>query len=230
MYILAGNDISKINNTVNSSIKKYSFQPINFILNEENFSEILGNIETPSLFGDRILTVVDITESDGDLAEKFIDKAKENKDLYVLYQKKLDSRTKFAKFLISNKAIVYEEKENLSPFEFGDLVVTQKFKESYEELKKLEEKGIEYISLFSGILVAMRNILNISFETNSAKSIFPGKKKFYNDLTQRYSHKDIKKIYQKLYENDLKFKRGEITDEMMVLQSMNYILTYGNNK
>jgi len=230
MYILAGNDISKINNTVSTSIKKYSFQPINYSLSEENFSEILGSIETPSLFGERILVIVDITESDTELSEKFIEKTKENKDLYIIYQKKLDSRTKFAKFLQSNKVLIYDSVENTNPFDFGDLVLAQKVKESYEELKLLESKNLEYVSLFNGILNSTRNLMNTYYNTNSKKSIFPNKRNFYQTLIEKYQEAGIKDIYQVLQENDLKLKRGEITDEMLVLRSMNYILNYGNNK
>lgn len=231
MYILAGSDISKISNTVNSSIKKYSFQTMNFNLTEENFSEILANLNTPSLFGDRVLLIVDITETDNDLSEKFIENAKEFKDLYVIYQKKLDSRTKLAKYLISNKALIYDEEiEATSPFKFGELVLNQKIKEAYEELNTLEKNEVDYVSIYSGIVTACRNLLNFSFETSTKKSIFPKSIPFFQALSKKYSQEDIKKIYGLLAENDLKFKRGEITDEMMVLSSMNYILNYGNNK
>lgn len=231
MYILAGSDISKISNTVNSSIKKYSFQTLNFNLTEENFSEILANLDTPSLFGDRILLIVDITETESELSEKFIEKAKEFKDLYVIYQKKLDSRTKLAKFLISNKALVYDEvAEAVSPFKFGELVLSQKVKEAYEEFNLLEKNEVDPVSIFSGIVTASRNLLNFSLGTNAKKSIFPKSISFFENLSKKYSIEDIKKIYGLLAENDLKFKRGEITEEMMVLSSMNYILNYGNNK
>jgi len=230
MYILAGTDISKINNTVNSSIKKYSFEVTNYTLSEDNYAEITANLDTDNLFGERVLTVVDITETDPELSEKFISKTKEVKDLYILYQKKLDSRTKFAKFLISNKALLYDLKEDLSPFEFGELVLNQKIKESYFEFQKLESKGAEYVSIFSGIVTACRNLMNYIYKTNAKKSIFSNKIGMYQTLSKKFTDEDIKKIYSMLSENDLKFKRGEISEEMLVISSMNYILTYGSNK
>ena len=230
MYILAGDDISKISNTINSSVKKYSFQEVNTALNEDNFSEIIANLDTPSLFGERILTVVDITETESELSEKFIEKSKDIKDLYVIYQKKLDSRTKFAKYLISRKALLYELKEEISPFKFGELVVNNQTKEAYEEMKLLQEKGIDNISLFNGILTSCRNILNLKFDTNAKKSIFYSRLSFFQNIASKLSQEDIKKIYSVLGENDLKFKRGEISEEMLILHTMNYILNYGNNK
>ena len=230
MYILAGTDISKIHQTVSNSIKKYSFEVLNYSLSDENFSEILGNLDTPNLFGERILTIVDVTESDSELTERFIDKTKEVKDLYIIYQKKLDSRTKFAKFLISNKALIYDIKEDLSPFEFGDLVLNQKVKESYLELKRLESNGADFVSLFSGIVTSSRNLLNYIYKTNARKSIFSNKLEMYKNLSKKFSEEDINKIYSMLTENDLKFKKGEISDEMLILSSMNFILNYGSDK
>jgi len=230
MYILAGNDISKINNTIKISIKKYSFEVTNYVLSVENYSEILGNLNTSNLFGERVLSVVDITDVENEISEKFIENSKEVKDLYVVYQKKLDSRTKFAKFLVSKKALVYELDEEIKPFEFGDFVVSRKSKEAYQEMINLEKKGIDKISLFSGILTSFRNILNIKFAANAKKSIFPSKVPFYTKISESLTSEDVIKIHSVLYENDLKFKKGEINEEMLVLHSMNYILNYGSNK
>lgn len=221
MYILAGSDHGKINQTISKSVKKYSFQEINFILGDENFSEILGTINTESLFGDRNLYVVDVTETDPELIEKFLDQVKEVKDLYIVYKSKLDSRTKLAKKLQSFGALVFDDKREVSPFKFGDLVVSKEFKSAYEEMIFLEKEGIEPISLFSGITTSMRNILNIKFNTKARKAIFPSKISFYEKIAKNLTEEEVKNLYSKLAENDLKFKKGQIDEKMLIMSSMN---------
>ena len=226
MYILAGDDISKISSTVNSSIKKYEFQPINYSLTEENFSEIVGSLETPSLFGERLLGIVDISECEFELVEKFISQTKDIKDLYLLYQNKLDSRTKLAKLLISNKALIFDEEKGPSSFAFGDYVVQKNIKASYQELEKLKKAGEEEVAIMSGITTAFRNIVNLKFKTNSSKSIFPSKLEMYKKAANLLTEEDVIKIHNTLTQNEVKFKTGQISDEMLVLHSMNFILNY----
>jgi DNA polymerase III delta subunit len=110
------------------------------------------------------------------------------------------------------------------------LVVGQKTKEAYQEFSNLEKKGIEMISLFSGINTSFRNILNIKFQTNAKKSIFSNKLGMYKLVSDKLTEDDVKKIYSMLADYDLKFKRGEISEEMLVTYTMNYILNYGSNK
>ena len=226
MYILAGDDISKISSTVSSSIKKYEFQPINYSLTEENFSEIVGSLETPSLFGERLLGIVDISECEFELVEKFINQTKDIKDLYLLYQNKLDSRTKLAKLLISNKALIFDEEKGPSSFAFGDYVVQKNIKASYQELEKLKKAGEEEVAIMSGITTAFRNIVNLKFKTNSSKSIFPSKLEMYKKAANLLTEEDVIKIHNTLTQNEVKFKTGQISDEMLVLHSMNFILNY----
>ena len=226
MYILAGDDISKISSTVNSSIKKYEFQPINYSLDEENFSEIVGSPETPSLFGERLLGIVDISDCEFELVEKFINQTKGIKDLYLLYQNKLDSRTKLAKLLISNKALIYDEEKGPSSFAFGDFVIQKNIKAAYLELEKLKKSGEEEVAIMSGITTAFRNLVNLKFKTNASKSIFPSKMEMYKKAASSLTEEDIVKIHNILTQNEIKFKKGEISDEMFVLHSMNFILNY----
>lgn len=230
MYILTGNDISKINQTVSSSIKKYNFIPINFALTEESYSEILGNLGTSSLFGERNLVIVDITESEPEVIEKFILNSESHTDLYVLYLQKLDSRTKLSKFLLSKKALVYNKEESPNSFYFGDLVVLGESVKAYEELKKLESYGEKPLAINSGIITSFKNIIALKFKTNGIKSIYSNLKSRLEVRANNLSEGDVLQIQSTLFYNELKFKRGEITESMMLISNMNTLLKYGSAK
>lgn len=226
MYILAGDDISKITSAINSSIKKYEFQPINYSLNEENFSEIVGSLSTPSLFGERLLGIVDISECEYEIVEKFIKHTKDIKDLCVLYQNKVDSRTKLAKLFTTNKALTYHQEKGPNVFAFGEFVIQKNIKSAYLELEKLKKSGEDEVMIMSGINTAFRNLVNLKFKTSASKSIFPSKLEMYKKVSNSLKEEDIIKIHNTLAQNEIKFKRGEITNDMFLIHSMNFILNY----
>ena len=78
----------------------------------------------------------------------------------------------------------------------------------------------------SGITTAFRNIVNLKFKTNSSKSIFPSKLEMYKKAANLLTEEDVIKIHNTLTQNEVKFKTGQISDEMFVLHSMNFILNY----
>ena len=70
------------------------------------------------------------------------------------------------------------------------------------------------------------NRVYLKFKTNASKSIFPSKMEMYKKAASSLTEEDIVKIHNILTQNEIKFKKGEISDEMFVLHSMNFILNY----
>lgn len=230
IYFLYGDDTAKISNYVSSLSKKNSFNKINYELNSENISEIIGNLDTPNLFGEKNLFIIDITDTDPEVVLDFTRRINDSHEVIILFEDNIDQRSKVFKTLSSYKTTSFKNIKNSNIFEFTDLLINKDTKKVYQELQKLEEAGEEDLAIFNMIVSAFRNIAAIKFDTKLKSKIIPFKVNFYNKAANLYTNEEVKEIYKILSENDLKFKTGEITSDMLLIHSINTILKNGTNK
>jgi len=231
IYFLYGDDLPKLNNFIVGYASKNSLSRINFELNSENISEIIGTLGTPNLFGDKNLFIIDITESDPEIILKFYESIKNSDyELIILNEGSIDQRSKVFKSLSNFKTQSYELPKNNSIFNFTDYVISKDIKKTYEELLKLQENKEDDLMIFNMLVSSFRSIAAIKFDSKLKNKIPPFKVSQMNAIAEKYSVDQVKKIIKILAENDLKFKTGEITSEMLLLHSINTIIDNGSSK
>lgn len=231
IYFLYGDDLPKLNNFIVGYASKNSLSRINFELNSENISEIIGTLGTPNLFGDKNLFIIDITESDPEIILKFYESIKNSDyELIILNEGSIDQRSKVFKSLSNFKTQSYELPKNNSIFNFTDYVISKDIKKTYEELLKLQENKEHDLMIFNMLISSFRSIAAIKFDSKLKNKIPPFKVSQMNAIAEKYSVDQVKKIIKILAENDLKFKTGEITSEMLLLHSINTIIDNGSSK
>jgi len=231
IYFLYGDDLPKLNNFIVGYASKNSLSRINFELNSENISEIIGTLGTPNLFGDKNLFIIDITESDPEIILKFYESIKNSDyELIILNEGSIDQRSKVFKSLSNFKTQSYELPKNNSIFNFTDYVISKDIKKTYEELLKLQENKEDDLMIFNMLISSFRSIAAIKFDSKLKNKIPPFKVSQMNAIAEKYSVDQVKKIIKILAENDLKFKTGEITSEMLLLHSINTIIDNGSSK
>jgi len=230
-YFIYGDDLSKINEFIISYSSKNNFEKILIDLNDQNLSEILGTIETPNLFGDKNIFVVNVTDTDPEIVIKFADIVKDkNCDLIILFEDSIDQRGKVFKTLSKFKTQAFEIAKDNTIFIFTDYLLAKDMKRSFQELEKLSEKREDDLMIFNMIVSSFRSIASIKFNSKIQTKIPPFKIKQMTSYSEKFTEEEVKKIIKTLAENDLKFKIGEITSEMLVLHSMNTILQDRNLK
>ena len=99
LNFIFGDDQVKVNNFISEFVKKNNFQKSAHELTEDNISELVGIIDTPSLFGDKNLYIIDVTNSEFETLEKFISSLDSNSDVFLLYEGEIDKRSKEYKLL-----------------------------------------------------------------------------------------------------------------------------------
>lgn len=228
---LYGDDLTKLNNYIINYSSKNNFSRINYELNPENISEIIGTLGTPNLFGDKNLFVIDITETDPELVLKFYEAIKgQDFELIIVNEGSIDQRSKVFKTLSTLKTQSYELPKNNLIFNFTDYVISKDLKKTYEELSKLQENKEDDLMIFNMVVSSFRSIAAIKFDSKLKNKIPPFKVRQMNSISEKYTLEDVKKIIKILAENDLKFKSGELTSEMLLLHSINSIIKDGSSK
>jgi DNA polymerase III delta subunit len=230
IQFIHGDDLPKINLFISDYLKKNNLNKITYSLNAENISEILGNIDTPNLFGEKNLFVVDITECEFEDLEKFVKALTEDSELILLYEGLFDQRSKSFKLLSKFKSFEFKLVKTSNIFAFTDCLLSGDLKKTYQELEKLNEAGEEDLMIFNMVVSTFRNLAAIKFDTKLKSKVPPFKIGLYTSASKRYTDDEIKNIYKILAENDLKFKTGEITSEMILLHSINTVLKNGTDK
>jgi DNA polymerase III delta subunit len=84
--------------------------------------------------------------------------------------------------------------------------------------------------IFNMIVSSLRSIVGIKFNTKQKNKIPPFKIRQMSSSSDKFSEDEIKNLYKILCENDLKFKTGELSSEMLLLHSINSILKDGSSK
>ncbi len=214
-----GNFESKIREKISETVQKGKFLKFEYPLVPDNISEILSGIFSESLFGDKNIYVIDITESEFEDIEKFIQLISPVSEVIVIYRDDLDKNSKILK-LFSKEFYTQEFKKSKTGniFSFTDSILLGDLNKTYLELKKLDENEV---LIFNNIVSVARNLLALKLDLSIKSKIIPFKLGLYKKSIEYYSKQDLTNIYSNLAENDLRFKRGEINSEMLLLHSIN---------
>jgi len=226
-----GENLSKLSESISSYAKKNNLQKINFDLTSENSYDILGSLDTPSLFGDTNLFIVNISDCEFEDLDKFSKGFKDYFELILINEGPIDARGKSFKLLSKYKP---QEFKNVSKgsniFLFTDYLFSKDLKRTYQELENLHQSGEDDLMIFNMIVSTLRSISGIKFNTKQKNKIPPFKIRQMTSSAEKFTEEEIKYLYKVLSENDLKFKTGEITSEMLILHSVNTILKDGCSK
>lgn len=214
-----GNFESKINEKVAEIVSKGSFVKLEYPLNSENISEIASAMASESLFGDKNLYYIDITESEVELIEDFIKRIPANCDLVLVYRDELEKSSKILK-IISKDFLILEFKKSKvgNIFSFTDYLLSGDINKTFSELSKLDDNEV---LIFNNIVSVARNLLGLKFDLGIKSKIIPFKIGLYKKVVNNFSEQNLIDIYNNLALNDLRFKKGEINGEMLLLHSVN---------
>jgi len=219
-YFLYGSNEKELKDFIKIYKENNSFLTKEYELNELNLEEILISVSSESLFGDRFLYIVDITNSNEELVFSFANRLKKDSlenasNLIILYSDDLVSRSKilssFEGFTFKNYK--YEKPEI---YKLVDLIISGNLKDTYSEISRLGVTNVDEIYVFNLLVSGFRSIEYFCLDLEQKNNIPPFKKSFYEKLSKRYDFIEIKKISQKLFEIDLKFKTGELTEDMVL--------------
>lgn len=214
-----GNFESKINEKVSEIVIKGNYLKSEFPLNSENISEILSGMSSESLFGDKNLYLIDITESETDDLEAFIKKIPANCDLIVVYKDELEKSSKILKIFPKDFSILeFKKTKSGNIFSFTDYLLAGDVNKTFSELAKLEDNEV---LIFNNIVSVARNLLSLKFDLDTKSKILPFKLGLYKKSVGYFSNEQLIYIYSCLANNDLRFKKGEINSEMLLLHSVN---------
>jgi DNA polymerase III delta subunit len=226
-----GDNLSKLSDSISNYAKKNNLQKINYELSSENIPDILGALDTPNLFGESNLFIVDVTDCEFEDIEKFSKGFKDYFELIIVNEGSIDARGKSYKLLSKfrpQEFVAAAKTSNI--FLFTDYLFAKDLKKTYQELENLQQSGEEDLMIFNMIVSTLRSIIGIKFDTKQKSKIPPFKIRQMTASADKFSEEDIRKLYKILSENDLKFKTGELTSEMLLLHSINSILKDGSSK
>jgi len=109
-------------------------------------------------------------------------------------------------------------------FTFVDSVFYKNKRAAYEELEKLAEEGADTFYILSMLLYGLRNIAHAKFSTVefAKKSNFVREKAL--SQAEKYTHKDVRELFDFMYQMDKKLKTGLISQELALVYTLEKIL------
>lgn len=218
-YFFFGDFELKINQKVSEIVTKNNFSRKYFEIEDENISEILAELSSENLFGDKNIYIVDVTENEISTIQEFLKKIPPVCDLIIVYRDTLEKSSKILKSVPSDiSQLEFKKTKSGNVFAFVDSLVAQDITKTYLELSKLDENEV---LIFNNIVSAARSLLSIKKDLNIKNKIIPFKVGFYKKNSEKYTLEELEEIYNNLHTNDLKFKKGEINGEMLLLHSVN---------
>lgn len=214
-YFFYGDSQLKINEEIQKVVLKENYSRVSINLSEENFLEIGSRILSENLFGDKYLYILDITDTDNEILEKFFlnpDIAKIS-NLIVVYTKNLTSASKI--HLNFKNYEVKELKENSENiFELADLILKGDITLVYKEIERLRK--VDEVFVFNMVVSGFRNIEFLVLGLDQINKIPPFKKGMYQKIAQEYRSQRVKEVSKKLFDLDLRFKTSELTSDMLL--------------
>lgn len=218
-YFFFGDFELKINQKISEIVTKNNFSRKYFDVEDENISEILAELSSENLFGDKNIYLVDITDTDIHSIQEFLKKIPSVCDLVVIYRDSLEKSSKILKSLPNDfTQLEFKKTKAGNVFNFVDSLVSKDISKTYSELSKLEENEV---LIFNNIVSAARSLISIKKDLNIKNKIIPFKVGFYKKNAEKYTVEELDEIYNNLHTNDLRFKKGEINAEMLLVHSVN---------
>lgn len=229
-YFFYGNFQTKLNEKISELVAKNQATKIEFNLEIENLNEIFVALGTSNLFGDTNIIVANISEAEPELIENFFKNISGENDLIVYYSDELEKSSKILKLIPKDFTLQeFKKSKTGNIFNFTDYLLSKDMNKTYSELAKLDEDGV---LIFNNIIPIVRNLISLKKDLNQKNKIIPFKVGLYKKMVEKYTEEELLDLYKNLYQNDLKFKSGEITNEMLVLHTVNsfFIKQNGSNK
>ncbi len=214
-FFLYGDSLLKINDEIAKIYYKEKYTKVLVGLTEENYLDIGPKIFSENLFGDNYLYILDITDTDTQIIEKFFSDKEIIKleNIVVLFRKNLISTSKILQ-IFKGFEIKELKETSESIFELADLIISGDISKVYKEIDK--HKKLEEVFVFNMVVSGFRNVEYLIFGMNQVSKIPPFKKSFYQKISQNFDKLKVKEISQKIFDLDLKFKTGEITEDMLL--------------
>jgi len=218
-YFYYGNFESKINEKISELVSNGNFVKIEYPLNSENISEIISSMSSESLFGDKNLYSVDITDSEVEDIDAFFKIFPANCDVVVIHREELEKSSKILKIIPKDFTILeFKKNKTGNIFSFTDYLLSGDINKTFSELSKLEDNEV---LIFNNIVSVARNLIGLKFDLGIKSKIIPFKVGLYKKAVTYFSEEDLIVIFNNLALNDLRFKKGEINGEMLLLHSVN---------
>ena len=218
-FFLYGDSLLKINDEIAKIYSKEKYTKVLVELTEENYLDLGPKIFSENLFGDKYLYILDITDTENQFIEKFFSDKEALKldNIVVIYRRNLISTSKIIQiFKGCEIKELKDTAENI--FELADLIISGDISKVYKEIEK--HKKLEEVYVFNMVVSGFRSVEYLILGMNQASKIPPFKKGFYQKVAQNYNELKIKEISQKLFDLDLKFKTGEITEDMLLTSTI----------
>jgi DNA polymerase III delta subunit len=219
--IFYGDDTIQIDKSIKKETSKSKTEVININLTKENYEEEIFNIGNLDLFGENILYVVNFTEFCNENLIPILDRFQKIENIIFYSYEKVDGKTKLGKFLNQNGQKITLSESSLN-FSFCDKLFNQEREKALEVLDDIRRSGESLIGTFGALIFYLNNIVQISYQTKSSSKIF--NQTFLTKISEKYNKEELAKITSIVYQNELRFKKGEINEEMLILHTMLSIL------
>ncbi len=230
IYIVHGDDYAKSRRLIVNQQKKVSIG-LRVERDALEFSprELYETACTFDIFGNPPFIVLNIPHTKMENADDFIKvmkKIPQETMLIVLCNRELGRTNAFYKNASALKAkVALNSKPQISNiFTFVDSVFYKNKRAAYEELEKLAEEGADTFYILSMLLYGLRNIAHAKFSTVefAKKSNFVREKAL--SQAEKYTHKDVRELFDFMYQMDKKLKTGLISQELALVYTLEKIL------
>lgn len=222
IYIVHGEDISKSRILVQNQQKKLNAQSrIELDITETTPEEMHEKSHSNDLFGNPPFIVLNITNMGRLNADLFIDvlsKIPHTTTLILLSAKSLPKTNAFIKN--ADKLKAKTNFNDLIPqgniFKLVDSIFYKQREKSYSELQKLLSDSVSPFEILPLIFYGLRMVTSAKFNSPSFKKLHDFVKNKSSSQAKLFTAGQLKDIFNKLRELDMKSKLSEIDEEMLI--------------
>ncbi len=229
IFLIHGNNLEKTRDQI-LKIKQKLQNGNTLEFNIENLSQttLITTLGSQDIFSSKPLVIVDITKStagEKNLLNILVQHESQNQ-IILWATKELPKNNIFLKELnLKTKKSIFLNKEEIKSnvFKFVDYVIEKDEKKAFEELKALEETE-DPIYLLAMLVYGYRNLLIYITDSKLMETTPPFVRSKLKKQAAMYTLDMLLKIYELLYNLDLKVKTGKVKAEFVLPYTIKKIM------
>lgn len=236
VYIVHGEDYPKSRKLIsNQQSKLETGSRIELDAVESTPQKLLESVCTSDLFGNFPFVVLNITDLPSNKTNniklnkfvKIVASALEKATIIVLSGKDLGKTHPFIKSAPKLRARVVHNKTTpvSNVFNLVDALFSKNTTATYKQLRLLELENTDPFYIFSMVLYGLRNVAHSKFESIEFSKKSPYIQSKTKTQALNFTRLSILTSFKKLYEIEKKLKTGQISPEIALTYSVEYILS-----
>jgi DNA polymerase III delta subunit len=230
IYIVHGDDLVKSRGLILNQQKKLGCETrLEFEISNITPEELLEKGCSNDLFGNQPFIVLDVTNAGRMNLEPYLEAIRKIPPLttiIILSGKTLGKSNLFIKKSKELKARpnLNEITPNSNIFKFIDAVFYKQREKAYKELSKLLKDGVSPFEIISMMFYGLRTVACAKFEAPSYKKLHSFVKSKSSSQAKLFTEEQIKNIFEKFREIDMKSKLSEIDEELLIPMTIEIVL------